>query len=456
MKTLSALKLLKEKTRAEVFIVGGFVRDLILKKEVNDIDVVVKGISVEEIKNFLKTYGKIKTVDLSERSNGFDVSILLFKGEDKKEAQISSVRGNINNDLQKDAGHRDFTINSLYLPIDKIEEKHVIDFVNGKRDLSNKIIKATGNPCKRIKESPIRILRAVSLSARTGFSIDDELVKAIKSNVKLLNEIPEETIKIELNKIIMSDKPSEYFKMMLDFGILETILPEIYACVGCTQNPIHHKFNVFEHCIYSVDNIEKNIVLRYAALLHDIGKPQTRKEEDGNITFHNHEVIGAKIAVCLLQRLGFSIKFVKEVEHLILHHMYYYTEDWKDPALRRFIRKVGINESNINDLDSLPLFKLRAAERLGNGLKQNPVTDKQIDFQNRLIKVFKESNCFEISDLEINGDVIIKEFSIKQGKIVGEILKFLLNKVLENPKLNERQELIKITAEYIKEEKVNK
>jgi hypothetical protein len=386
-------------------------------------------------------------------------------------------------------------MNAMYLRITNKSSK-VVDLVGGITSIRRRRIETVGKPVDRLKESPIRIMRAFTLSSRLNYKISGDLIDAIRENRDLITLAPMENVRDELNEILLSKRPSKYLKLMRRLGILALIMPELYKCSGVQQDPRYHKYDVFTHCIYTCDHAEPNIILRLAALLHDIGKPDSRavaKTEKGDrITFHKHEIYSVRHAQDLLTRLRYDKKTIKAVVDLVQYHMYHYTSDmwhctqdectwarpanqmkevpeycpwcmapikmrpgWTDAAVRRFITKVGINATNIDHLGDLPLFKLRAAERLGNGLKKIAVTDKQLDFQERIIDVFKGSKGLTIADLDIDGHIIMDMFKMKEGQRIGEILRHLLDLVLEKPSLNERVELLKLVAEYLyTEEKI--
>lgn len=464
MNTMKALQRLNNETRAEVFLVGGFVRDLLRNKNNMDLDILVRGLSMRNIKKFLARHGKVKEVRLSRTNDRFDVNILLFKAsEGDFEAQISLPRRgkkqipDSHNTLRQDVRFRDFKINAMYLPICYKSKKDVIDLVGGRDDIVNRRITANGSANERMKESPIRMMRAISLASRTNYTIDDEIIEAIRANASSIMRCPAEAIRIEFDKILMSKKPSKYLRLLNKTGLLKYIAPELYNCVGVKQDKKYHKYDVFTHLIYACDNCEPDLVLRLAALLHDIGKADTRKEvrerETGEIrvTFHKHEMVGVKLARNFLRNLKYDNDTAKEVLSLVKLHMYHYTRDWTDAAVRKFIRKAEIPEEYLNEdkIQELPLFKLRAAERMGNGLKGVAITDRQRDFERKLVKIYKESQGLEIKDLDINGNIIMETFKIEPGRQVGELLKFLLEKVLERPELNRQLELIKLAAEYI-------
>ena len=458
MNTIQALQALSKQTKAEVYLVGGFVRDLLRNKNNTDFDVVVRNLPMNAIESFLKKYGKVKRVNMAVVNDHFGVSIMLFRAfDDDMEAQISLPRrGKLqipatHNTLQQDARFRDFRLNAMYLPITYRNRREVIDNVGGKSDIKKRIIRANGSPKERIKESPIRMMRAISLAARTNYRIHPQLMDAITENAALIEDAPVEAVRNEFDKVLLSKRPSKYLKLMLKVGLLKYVAPELNDCVNVGQDKQYHKYDVFTHLIYATDNSERDLVLRLAALLHDIGKPATRKEYRGRVTFHKHEVISVRLTKNFLKRLRYPNDISRQVLHLVKYHMFHYTRDWTDAAVRKFIRKAGIDKEYLTkkNISKFPLFKLRSAERLGNGLKDEAVTDRQRDFETRLLEVYNESKALEVKDLEINGNVIMEIFNIRPGIEVGNILKHLLEKVLETPNLNNRRDLLKMTTEYL-------
>ena len=450
MTTMEILRKLQGFHGAEVYLVGGYVRDLIRRKRNDDLDVVVRRLSPSRIKSFLGRYGNAKYANLT-----FGVPIILFKAfGDKVEAQITLPRDNKGNfrpgnTLEQDAECRDFTINAMYLPIHHRSRKDIIDFFGGYKDIKRRLVRAVKDPNRRINESPIRMLRAISLAARTKYRIHKSLMHAIAENRDLIGLAPVEGIREELNKILLSNKPSTYLKVMQKIGLLKIVLPELDKCCGVRQDKKYHKFDVFKHCLYTCDYIEPDLILRLAAVLHDIGKPDTREIHGERTTFHKHEVVSARLAKVVLERLRYKKETISKTTHLIRMHMYHYTREFTDAAVRRFIKKVSITKENLDNIENIPLFKLRKAERKGNGFKTIPVTERQRDFERRIQRVFKGSKGFDIKDLDIDGTVIMRLFNMRPSQKVGETLEYMLEKVLEEPKLNTRKELVKLAAYYI-------
>jgi putative nucleotidyltransferase with HDIG domain len=459
MKTLQALRLLQDKTKAEVFLVGGFVRDYMRNKKNDDLDIVVRKLDKDNIISFLKKHGRCKEITLSRTSDAFNTNIILFKAfNDNTEAQISLPRrgqkqiADKNNTLRQDAKYRDFRINSLYLPINFKSKKDVIDVKetkHGLHDIKNREICTDYAAEVLFDMSPVRMMRAVSLAATTGYTVHVSVLEAIKKYKYKIVKAPVEAIRRELDKILLSRKPSKYLRLMQRTGLLGYVIPELEKCVGVSQDTRYHKYDVFTHCIYTCDNSERTLVLRLAGLLHDVGKSDTRKRIKGRVTFHKHEMASVKRARAFLNRFKYDGKTKEAVLNLIRMHMYHYTREYTNQAVRRFIKKAGINKGNINNLRELPLFKLRAAERLGNGLKKDPVTKKQLDFEKRIRGVFEAGGGLEVKDLHINGHILIEAFGLK-GEEIGAVLNYLVDRVSRDKRLNNRMDLIQMALQYVK------
>ncbi len=475
MKRLKALRELREELGAEVFLVGGTIRDLVRRKEPNDLDLVVRNVAPPDFEDFLRKRGDLRLV-------GKSFGVYLFRPKRSRgsieiafpRTEVSTGEGHrdfmVHSDpaisVEEDSRRRDFTLNAMYLDIDCIDEdgkfdrRDVIDFHNGLEHLRRRLVVAVGNPEDRIHEDPLRMMRAMVLVARTGYRLEGNTFGAIKRYAKLSETVAPERIHDELVKIMRTDKPSRAFKTMARTGLLEVVLPELAACIGCGQNPKHHSYPVFEHLIYATDaacGLSDRLDVRFGALCHDLGKAPTRAvKPDGDgpndVSFHNHEIVSTRLAFQMMTRLRFSKDFIEEVVHLVRYHQYKYDREWTDKAVRRFIRNCEITKEDLEDLNSHPQFLLRQADRMGNELKAHlPVTQKQRDFQARLREVYEKSSAHSLRDLKVNGKDIMEHFNIGASPAVGRVIKFLFDAVEEAPKLNSRTELLKLAKEYLEE-----
>jgi len=475
MERLKALRKLREELGAEIFLVGGTVRDLIRNKVPNDLDLVVRGVSPSDFQNFLKRRGSLELV-------GKSFGVYLFRPTGMKghvdiafpRTEISTGPGHTDFkavcdpevSIEEDSLRRDFTLNAMYLSIDAIDgtgrfdRRAVIDFHHGLDHIRRRLIVAVGNPEDRIKEDPLRMLRAAVLVARTGYRLEGNVFGAIKRHAGLLDTVASERVGKEFIKIMESDKPSRAFKVMARTGILEVTLPELAACIGCGQNPKYHSYPVFEHLIYAVDaacSISDDLVVRFGALCHDLGKAPTREIRPGgdgpnDVSFHNHEIVSTKLAYNFMRRMKFPKDFTEDVIHLVRWHQYKYDRDWTDKAVRRFIRKCGIERADLDTMDTHPQFLLRQADRMGNQLKAHlPITQKQRDFQARIREVYEKSSAHSLRDLKINGNDIMEKFQLPPSPLIGKTVRYLFDTVEENPELNTKEQLIELSHKFIKE-----
>jgi len=465
MNTIDGLKKLDKETKANVYITGGFVRDFIRKKINKDLDIVISGIELEEAQKFLSDIGKVKIVQIHRVEGTDPVIVLMYQGVDGVEAQLTSAKGKIRQDkkgmvgpktiLKYDSNYRDFSINAMYMPVNSMTKTNILDFHGGKNDIVAKQLLTVGSAKKRFRESPIRILRAFSLAARFNYKIAAHTIEGIRECREYLYKISQEAIRLELIDIILSKKPSKYLKLMAELGVLEIVLPELYKCINCWQDKRYHKYDVFHHLIYACDSTEPELIIRLSALLHDVGKPASMNVIGSKRTFYKHEVIGSKEAAIMLKRLKFDNKTIHEVTHLIRMHMYHYTREYSDAGVRKFINNAGVRKEDLENLDNFTLFKLRRADRAGNGYRKKLTTDRQLDFEKRIVEVFNSSKGLGIKDLSIDGNDLMSVFSLTPGKQVGEILNYLLERVLEVPELNEKEQLFRLSLDYIRSKTSN-
>lgn len=415
------------------YIVGGSVRDILIGKEPFDFDVTTDALP-DEIEEVFKDYKTLEvgkefgTVVVVQNEGNVEVTTFRADGDyiDGRRPEKVYFSKNILDDLSR----RDFTINAMAYN----KKIGIIDPFNGREDLEKKIIKAVGNPHERLQEDILRIMRAIRFASQLEFSIEYLTFEACKLYSEHIINISMERIREEFFKILLSPIPSYGIRLMKDTGALQVVLPEMVNAVGFHQHNPHHDKDVFEHIICVVDNTEPILELRIAALLHDIGKPHTLTiDEEGIGHFYGHDKVGAKMAKKILKRLKSSNELIETVELLIYKHMTQH-DKMKDKGLKRLLRTMGKDRIFI-------LLALNKADRTCSN--KDADISGLIEREERIKEIIENKEAYDKNHLAINGEDVI-ELGYAQGKIIGEILNYLLEKVLEKPELNERDKLIKI------------
>lgn len=425
----------------EVYFIGGCVRDLIMGVPVKDWDLTTNA-TPEQIQEIIPDSfydNSFGTVGIPIEKDGETVlvaEVTTYRTEKGFENFRHPTNVTWGKSLSEDVRRRDFTINTLALKISGDEHK-IIDTEGGLKDLENKIIRAVGNPDERFKEDALRMLRAVRFATQLSFTIEEKTWGAIKSNSKLLEHISGERIRIELLKILATDYPYEGIMLLDNMDLLEIILPELIKGKGVSQERPgrHHKDDVFTHNVLSLKFCPStNPLVRFATLLHDVGKPEAASiDENGFVIFYNHEVVGSRIAKGIADRLHFSKKDREKIYTLIRWHMFTIDEHITDSAIRRFIRRVGVE--NVADM-----IDLRIGDRLGGGT-QYAESWRLKKFKERLSEQLNPP--FSINDLAIDGNDIMRELNIEPGREVGDILQTLFEEVDENLDLNNKDYLMR-------------
>jgi len=334
--------------------------------------------------------------------------------------------------LEEDLSRRELTISSVAVGPNKNNQLEIVDLYGGMEDLlKNHLVKTVDNPSKRFSEDALRMMRAIRIATQLSFTIEPKTFQAIQENAGLINQIAAERIKIELFKILKSDYPADGFTLLLSSELLEQILPELMEGYGMAQAK-HHIYDVWTHSLMALKFCpSSDPLVRFATLLHDVGKPAVAKGEGEARTFYNHEVVGTAIASRIADRLRFSKDEKNRLLTLIRWHQFTVDEHQTDSAIRRFITNVG--KQNLQDM-----LDLRVGDRLGGGARET--SWRLEEFKKRLVEVQKQP--FSINDLKINGNDVMKTLGIKPGPKVGEILNKLFEEVVEDKKRNTRKYLM--------------
>ena len=449
----------------EVFLVGGCVRDLIMGRAPKDWDLTTNAKPDQIMPLFDKTvyendFGTVgvcilKKNQATEQGNvnhetnrsviqettnnvthvtEYDIiEVTPYRIEAKytdfRHPEEISFSENIEDDLKR----RDFTINAMAYS----HKGQLIDLYKGQEDIKDKIVRAVGLPSDRFNEDALRMLRAVRFSTQLDFAISYDTMQAIVDNSKLLEKISGERIRDEFTKIIESNNPSMGVGILSRLLLLKYIIPELEEGIGCEQGGVHI-YDVFEHCLHALQHAADkgfSTEIRLAALFHDIGKPRTRRTgERKAYTFYGHEVVGARMAKTILERLKYPRKTIDLVVALVRNHMFFSdTEQITLSAVRRIVQKVG--KEHIWEL-----MNIRECDRVGMKKKEAPYRLRK--YHAMIEEVLHDP--ISVGQLAINGEVLIKELSMSPSPRMGWILHALLEEVLENP--------VKNTIEYLKKE----
>jgi tRNA nucleotidyltransferase (CCA-adding enzyme) len=434
---------LAEKENVEIYLVGGFVRDLILERKSKDIDVLVIGNGID----FANVVAK-KTNERIQVFKNFGTAMLKTKDYEiefvgaRKESYNSDSRKPIveEGSLEEDLSRRDFTINTLAISLNKKNYGEIVNLFDGINDIKRKIIKTPKNPQETFHDDPLRMFRAARFASQLNFKIDKENIDFIKKEKNRIDIISKERINIELNKILMSDKPSIGFKALNDTGLLNIILPEIYDLHGVDEiEGKKHKDN-FHHTLKVVDNIcEKTnkLWLRWVALLHDIGKPKTKKfHKKIGWTFHGHEYVGAKMVDRIFKRLKLplndKLSYVKKLVSLSSRPIVLSLESITDSAVRRLIYDAG------EDIDDLLTLCEADITTKNEYLQKKYLNNFKIVREK--IKLVEERDHIRNFQPPVSGEEIMNYFNLKPCKEIGIIKDFIKESILNGDITNSYDE----------------
>ncbi len=432
-----------DKKGFECYMVGGSVRDLLLGIDSFDYDFATNARPEQIMKLFPRvapTGIKHGTVTILTGSGEYEVTTFRSDGDYSDGRHPDKVY--FSDTLDEDVRRRDFTINGLAYDL---KNDKIIDLVGGLSDLENKIIRTIGDPVERFSEDGLRTLRACRFSSKLsslGFTIDEETFNAISKTNEIVKKVSAERIRDELLKILQTPIPSVGIESMRKCGLLNLILPELDIAHGVDQNK-YHMHDVYWHSLYTCDAAPIEIpLIRFTALLHDIGKvPSRGTGADGDFTFYNHEIVGTRMLKKIMKRLKFSNEDIERACNLSINHMFHYKDEWTDGAVRRFMRKVGVE--NIDEL-----FRLRMADRQGNGSREG-LPAPILKLQERIKKIITEENAITVRDLNINGNILMEQFKLKPGPVIGRILNELLEIILDEPDKNNQEILLEMSRGII-------
>ena len=414
-------------SRGQAWIVGGSVRDVLLGRETgSDVDAATTLLPERTASAFPQSDpigGRFGTVLVVWEGERIEFTTL------RTESAYSDARHpdtvTFSRDPLEDLARRDLTINAM--AFDPLAGE-LLDPHGGALDLERRRLRAVGDPALRLREDALRALRIARFAATLEMRVEEPTRAALADVVDLVPKLAIERVRTELERLLAAPQPSKGLEILREAGLLVCWLPELQACRGVQQNR-HHAHDVYFHSLHSCDAAPlAKPVVRWAALLHDIGKPATRAEKDGEGTFYNHQFVGAELAASLLERLRFAHAFRDAVVHLIREHMFDYRTQWSDSAVRRWLKRVG--SEHVADL-----FDLRIADRIGNGTRAAASPDLEA-FAARVERELAKGHALHVSDLAVNGRIAMEVLRIPPGRAIGEVLETLLEEVLEDPARN--------------------
>ena len=458
-RNLKIFKLVSEaaqQNQQTVFVVGGYVRDLLMKRKApTDIDFVTEssGIKLAETVaqnitpkpkvSIFKTYGTAMI-----KHNQLDLEFVGARKESyTEESRNPEVEAGT---LEDDQMRRDFTINAMAISLNQDDFGTLIDPFNGVEDLENKILRTPMEPVQTYSDDPLRMMRAIRFASTLNFKIEEKSLQAIKQEKERIRIVSMERIMTEFNKIMMSPKPSIGLQILEETGLFEIIIPELVALKGIEENEgMTHKDN-FYHTLEVVDNISKNtdnLWLRWAALLHDVGKAPTKKFTAGQgWSFHGHEFLGSKMVKQLFQRLklplGPEMRYVQKLVKLSSRPIALITDDASDSALRRLLFDSG------EDLEDL--FTLCKADITTKNNQKQQRFKKNFEYVDKKIKEVEEKDQVRNFQPPISGEEIMEMFNLKPGREIGILKEKVKEAILEGEIPNEKEAARQFVIEQAK------
>jgi tRNA nucleotidyltransferase (CCA-adding enzyme) len=416
-----------------VYVVGGSLRDTLLGLPAKDWDLATSALPAQTLAVFPDAAYENAFGTVAVRRDGQDYEITTFRSEHDYADFRRPHHVEFGASLDEDLARRDFTVNALAWGAPAGEAPRLRDPFDGASDTRDRTLRAVGDPRKRFEEDALRMLRAVRLAATLGFEIEPATLAAIEACAPLAAHLSGERIAMELDRILAADRPSVGLRLMAETGLLGAVLPELAAQAGVPQNKIPGE-DLWDHTLSTVDAAANRPIVRLAALVHDIGKPST--QADGH--FYGHETVGADQARALLERLHEPRVVTDHVGHLVRQHMFRYEESWTDSAVRRFIGKV--TPAAIDEL-----FALREADNIGSGVPRD--ADSLDELRERVRAELEAGPALDRSALAIDGDDLMAELGMAPGPGLGRVLEALVERVIEEPTLNEAPTLLLLARE---------
>lgn len=417
----------------QAYLVGGTLRDVLLGRAAGELLDLATDRRPEEV---MALFPRVEPIGLAHgtvlvlcEGLGFECTTFRREGAYADARHPDDVE--FTTDLRADLRRRDFTVNALaFDPRSGV----LVDPHGGLADLERRCLRAVGEPLARFREDALRPVRAARFAATLELELEPATRAALGGALDRARLVAVERVREELVKLMAAPRPSVGLELLREAGLLALWMPELARCHAVPQNR-WHAYDVYTHSLETCDHAPAaKPVVRWAALLHDLGKPDTRVERRGDGTFYGHQSVGAELADRLLERLRFPGALRAAVVHLVREHMFDYRGEWSDAAVRRWVRRVG--EDAVADL-----FDLRIADLLGNGLKLGFPAQLE-PLRRRIERVLAAAHALHVADLAVDGRDVMEALGVGPGPAVGELLGGLLEEVLEDPGCNTRERLL--------------
>ncbi|AEE16797.1 CCA tRNA nucleotidyltransferase [Treponema brennaborense] len=441
------------------YLVGGAVRDIVRGKTASDWDVATNATPQQVTDMFRRViptgiaHGTV-TVHFMKR----EVEVTTFRTEtgysDGRHPDSVKFAATIEDDLSR----RDFTMNAIAA---NLADGLIVDPFGGRDDIKANVIRTVGNADERFAEDGLRPIRALRFAAQLGFSIDPATLAAVPRAKEKTAGVSIERFRDEFVKMLKAPQPSLALRLMEDTGMLRLFLPELAACRGVEQADARgfHRFDVLDHLLYACDGAPaRKLEVRLAALFHDAGKPAVKRTEirervsdragepppaETIYTFYNHETVSASITKNVLERLRFPNALTTAVCHLVKNHMFHYESSWTDAAVRRFL--VRVTPQAVEDLFDLRIADVYGMTGVPPQLKNGVWSENLLELKDRIDAITAQNTALTLKDLAVNGADLIRA-GIPAGKRLGHILRELLDTVIDDPKQNDRETLLRIAV----------
>ena len=415
-----------ESAGEEVYLVGGSVRDAFLGRKVEDFDFATRA-RPERIAELLEPWADVvydvgaRFGTVGARKNGRSVEVTTYRSEayrdDSRKPHVT-----YSDDIVADLSRRDFTVNAIALSLPELD---AVDPHDGLADIARGLLKTPLHPEVSFGDDPLRMLRLFRFQAVLGFAPDESAVKAVTEMAPRLEIVSAERIRDELTKLLLAPIPGEALRMIVRTGLADRFLPELPG-LAMEQDPHHRHKDVLEHTFAVVDKASPELKLRLAALLHDVGKPDTREFGPGGVTFHHHEVVGARMARRRLRELRYPKEVVDDVSQLVYLHLRPHTLKlgWTDSAVRRYVRDAG---HLLYTLDEL----VRCDVTTANQRREREIQNGIDELEERIAQLSEQEELARLRP-PIDGNDVMSYLGMEPGPSVGEIMSMLLEKRIDD------------------------